>query len=79
MPSQVPPSHSAQLVLFRVLIHGYVFSFSLDQKLLESRDHVAQYAEGGEYSVLQKSVLYARINGTLVSVYSRQSQNLGRG
>ena len=48
MPSQVPPSHSALLFLFRVLLHGSVFSILLDLKLLEIRDRVAQFAECGK-------------------------------
>lgn len=55
-----------------------VFSFLLHPKLLESRDHVAQLADCGKYGVLQKYLLCTRINGTLVSVYSRQRQNFGR-
>lgn len=45
MPSQFISSHSALLLLFRGLTHGHVFNFLLDQKLLESKDHVTQLTD----------------------------------
>lgn len=53
-------------------------SFLLDPKLLGRKDHVTQLADSDQHGVLQKYWLYSRINGTLVSVYSRQVQNFGR-